>query len=139
VSHCEENISRIDLYLDGELGENDLEVFDRHIQECSSCREELTRRRRFLELIRAATVVCGLPEFSRGDGCTFGSGAGKPQQPRLPIFWRDHSANADAKFRSKPPLCYRYTTMTVLLPAQCLPASSRPTIQYPYRHCHAAL
>jgi anti-sigma factor RsiW len=48
VSNCEENVSRIDLYLDDELAGGELEVFNRHIRECSSCREELIERRRFL-------------------------------------------------------------------------------------------
>jgi len=54
VSQCEVNMSRIDLYLDDELAEDELEVFNRHIKECSSCAEELIERRRFLERIRAA-------------------------------------------------------------------------------------
>ena len=54
MSQCEVNSSRIDLYLDDELAVDDLEVFNRHIRECSSCREELIERRRFLERIRAA-------------------------------------------------------------------------------------
>jgi anti-sigma factor RsiW len=53
VSQCEVNISRIDLYLDDELAGCDLEVFNRHIRECSSCHAELIERRRFLERIRA--------------------------------------------------------------------------------------
>ena len=54
MSQCEANISRIDLYLDDELAGDELELFNRHIRECSSCREELTKHRRFLERIRAA-------------------------------------------------------------------------------------
>jgi anti-sigma factor RsiW len=54
VNQCEVNISRIDLYLDDELAGGDLEAFNRHMRECSSCREELIERRRFLERIRAA-------------------------------------------------------------------------------------
>jgi anti-sigma factor RsiW len=53
VSHCEINLARIDLFLDDELSGGELEVFNRHLRECSSCREELTERRRFLERIRA--------------------------------------------------------------------------------------
>jgi anti-sigma factor RsiW len=54
MSHCEECLSRIDLYLDDELREEQLEVINRHIRDCSSCRRELAHRRRFLEQIRAA-------------------------------------------------------------------------------------
>lgn len=45
MSHCEECLSRIDLYLDDELREEQLEVFNRHIRDCSSCRRELAHRR----------------------------------------------------------------------------------------------
>jgi anti-sigma factor RsiW len=54
MSHCEECTSRIDLYLDGELREEELDIFNRHVSDCSSCREELAQRRLFLEQIRAA-------------------------------------------------------------------------------------
>jgi anti-sigma factor RsiW len=54
VSECEVSSLRIDLYLDDELAGGELEVFNRHIEECSSCKEELSERRRFLERIRAA-------------------------------------------------------------------------------------
>jgi len=54
MDRCEENISRIDLYLDGELRGGELEAFHRHVKECRSCRRELTERRRFLEQVRAA-------------------------------------------------------------------------------------
>jgi hypothetical protein len=47
MSQCEVNISRIDLYLDDELAEGNLEVFNSHIRECSSSHEELIERRRF--------------------------------------------------------------------------------------------
>jgi anti-sigma factor RsiW len=64
VSNCEENVSRIDLYLDDELGEDELDVFNRHMKECSSCWEELTERRRFLERIRAARpLYTASPKF----------------------------------------------------------------------------
>jgi hypothetical protein len=48
------NLARIDLFLDAELTGGELEAFNRHVRECSSCREELIERRRFLERIRAA-------------------------------------------------------------------------------------
>jgi anti-sigma factor RsiW len=54
MSHCEEHLSRIDLYLDDELRGDELENFNRHLKECWSCRRDLTERRRFLEQVRAA-------------------------------------------------------------------------------------
>jgi anti-sigma factor RsiW len=54
VNHCDINLARIDLFLDDELTGGELEAFNRHVQECSSCREELIERRRFLERVRAA-------------------------------------------------------------------------------------
>jgi anti-sigma factor RsiW len=54
MSCCEESTSRIDLYLDDELRGDELDAFERHIKDCSSCRKELTERRRFLEQVRAA-------------------------------------------------------------------------------------
>ena len=54
MSSCEDQPSRIDLYLDGELRDEELEAFNNHIKECSSCRRELKERRRFLEQLRAA-------------------------------------------------------------------------------------
>ena len=54
MSPYEKHISRIDLYLDDELRGEQLEVFNRHINECGPCRREFAERRRFLEQIRAA-------------------------------------------------------------------------------------
>jgi anti-sigma factor RsiW len=54
MNRCGEHSSWIDLYLDDELGEDELEVFNRHITECPSCRVMLAERRRFLEQVRAA-------------------------------------------------------------------------------------
>jgi anti-sigma factor RsiW len=54
MNACEERIASIDLYLDGELRGDELEAFNRHLEECSSCRKELAERRRFIEQVRAA-------------------------------------------------------------------------------------
>ena len=54
MSDCKGQISCIDLYLDDELSEDDLEIFERHIKECQRCRKELADRRQLLERIRAA-------------------------------------------------------------------------------------
>jgi len=54
MSRCASYFSRIDLYLDGELRGEELQVFNDHVNECPSCRRELTERRRFLEQIRVA-------------------------------------------------------------------------------------
>jgi anti-sigma factor RsiW len=54
MSRCEECVSRIDLYLDDELGEDDLTIFERHLAECPSCRNTVAERRQFLEQIRSA-------------------------------------------------------------------------------------
>ena len=61
MNQCEFNIALIDLYLDDELAGDDLEVFNRHIRECSSCREALMERRRFLDRIRAAQPLYPVP------------------------------------------------------------------------------
>ena len=50
---CEYQISRIDWYLDYELHGEELKAFTRHINECSSCRQELTERGGFLDQVRA--------------------------------------------------------------------------------------
>jgi anti-sigma factor RsiW len=81
MSHCEECISRIDLYLDDELREGELDIFNHHVSECSSCREELAQRRRFLEQIRAAGPLHVAPPELRtrvaalmaGEPATFGA------------------------------------------------------------------
>ena len=54
MSHCEAYISRIDLYLDGELTGDELDIFNRHVSDCTSCQEMLSERRQFFEQIRAA-------------------------------------------------------------------------------------
>ena len=70
MSQCEVNISRIDLYLDHELAGDELELFNRHINECSSCREELIERRRFLERIRAARPLYPVsPKLLQEESC----------------------------------------------------------------------
>ncbi|HEX4167450.1 MAG TPA: zf-HC2 domain-containing protein [Bryobacteraceae bacterium] len=78
MSHCEECISRIDLFLDDELREDELDIFNRHLNDCKSCREKVAHRRRFFEEIRAARpahvaspelrakVVALMPSVSRG-------------------------------------------------------------------------
>ena len=77
MKQCEVNISRIDLYLDDELAEGDLEVFNRHISECSSCRKELIERRRFLERIRVARPLYPVsPKLRREVEALFGKPAG---------------------------------------------------------------
>ena len=54
MNSCEECIFRIDLYLDGELREDELDIFNRHLSDCSSCREKLAARQQFLNQIRSA-------------------------------------------------------------------------------------
>ena len=77
MSQCEVNISRIDLYLDDELAGNDLELFNQHIRECPSCREELSERRRFLERIRAARPLYPVsPNLRREVEAILGEAAG---------------------------------------------------------------
>jgi anti-sigma factor RsiW len=77
MSHCEGNISRLDLFLDDELRGGELEVFNRHIRECSSCREELIEHRRFLEQIRAARPLYSVsPELRREVAAILGEPAG---------------------------------------------------------------
>ena len=77
MSRCEDNICRIDLYLDDELAGNDLEVFNGHIKECSSCREELIERQRFLERIRAARPLHPVsPKLRREVEAILGKSAG---------------------------------------------------------------
>jgi anti-sigma factor RsiW len=61
---CEDYLSRIDLYLDGELRGEELTDFKGHVNECSSCQIRLTERRRLLERIRATRPLCApSPEF----------------------------------------------------------------------------
>jgi hypothetical protein len=43
VSQRDVNVSRIDLYLDDELAGGGLELFNRRIRECSSCRHPADR------------------------------------------------------------------------------------------------
>jgi anti-sigma factor RsiW len=54
MSSCEDYLSRIDLYLDGELRGKELKDFNHHVKECSRCQMQLAQRRRLLERIRAA-------------------------------------------------------------------------------------
>src|ERR1700760_686160 len=61
MSCGESDHSRIDLYLDGELRDEELESFNSHLKGCSSCRNELTSRRRFLEQVRAARPLYAAP------------------------------------------------------------------------------
>lgn len=41
-------------YIDGELRDNEAELFEAHIKECDACRRELAERREMLELIKLA-------------------------------------------------------------------------------------
>ena len=82
MSQCEVNVSRIELYLDDELTGDDLKVFNRHTKECSSCREELIERRRFLERIRAARPLYPVsPKFRREVAGIFGEPTGSRTVP----------------------------------------------------------
>ena len=82
MNQCEVNISRIDLYLDDELAGSELEVFNRHIRECSSCREELIERRRFLERIRVARPLYSVsPKLRREVEALWGEPAGSRTVP----------------------------------------------------------
>ena len=77
MNQCEVNISRIDLYLDDELAGGDLEVFNRHLRECSSCPEALIERRRFLARIRAARPLYAVsPKLRRDVAAILGEPAG---------------------------------------------------------------
>jgi anti-sigma factor RsiW len=67
MSPCEEDISRIDLYLDDELRGGELEAFNRHLKECRSCRREVAERRRFLEQVRAARPLSAPSEKFRAE------------------------------------------------------------------------
>ena len=79
------NISRIDLYLDDELAGDELEVFKRHINECSLCREELVERRQFVERIRTARPLYPVsPKFRREIAALLGEPAGSRTVPE----WR---------------------------------------------------
>jgi len=90
VSQCEVNISRIDLFLDDELAGGELELFNRHIRECSSCRQELTERRRFLERIRAARPLYPVsPKLRRAVAAVLEEPAGSRTVPARdrPVTW----------------------------------------------------
>ena len=67
MSRCEDNISRFDLYLDGELHGDELKEFNRHVKECGPCRREFEERRRFLETVRAARPMHAPSEKFRAD------------------------------------------------------------------------
>jgi anti-sigma factor RsiW len=54
MNHCNDCISRIDLYLDDELRDEELDIFNDHVSKCLACRKQLEERRHFLQSIRAA-------------------------------------------------------------------------------------
>jgi anti-sigma factor RsiW len=54
MTRCEEGLSHIDFFLDGELCNGELKLFEKHLAECPSCRAELEERRLFLEHIRSS-------------------------------------------------------------------------------------
>ena len=63
---CEDCLSRIDFYLDDELRGEDLEIFNDHVDCCSSCRRQLAERRLLLESVRASRpLYVASSEFRR--------------------------------------------------------------------------
>lgn len=65
-------------YIDGELRDNEAELFEAHIKECDACRRELAERREMLELIklagsepvpslhnRVAEAIADVPQYKR--------------------------------------------------------------------------
>jgi hypothetical protein len=54
MNSCENDLSRIDLYLDEELRGEELEDFKRHLKECSRCQSQIKERQLFLQQVRAA-------------------------------------------------------------------------------------
>ena len=52
MKECEECTTRIDLSLDDELCGEELDVFECHVKNCTSCRENLRLRRLYLEQLR---------------------------------------------------------------------------------------
>jgi anti-sigma factor RsiW len=65
MSRCEECLARIDFYLDDELRDDDLEIFNAHLEECTSCRIQLEERRAFLEGIRSSRPLYVAPNALR--------------------------------------------------------------------------
>ena len=53
---CRELISFLDDYLAGEVAGPRLELFERHLSRCASCREYLKSYRETIRLARAATT-----------------------------------------------------------------------------------
>jgi hypothetical protein len=51
---CEDCLSRIDFYLGDELRDEDLEIFNDHVEWCAFCRRQLAERRLVLESVRAS-------------------------------------------------------------------------------------
>lgn len=58
---CREALSRIELFLDGELvGEASIEVHE-HVEACSPCSERAEFQRHLKDLLRSACHDCELP------------------------------------------------------------------------------
>jgi mycothiol system anti-sigma-R factor len=58
---CREALSRVELFLDGELvGEASIEVHE-HVEACGPCGERVEFQRRLKELLRSACHECELP------------------------------------------------------------------------------
>ncbi|MFM8999829.1 MAG: anti-sigma factor family protein [Actinomycetota bacterium] len=58
---CREALSRIELFLDGELvGEASLEVHE-HVEGCPPCGERVEFQRRLKDLLRSACRECDIP------------------------------------------------------------------------------
>jgi anti-sigma factor RsiW len=58
-------MASIDFYLDNELREDELEVFNRHLDGCPSCREQLESRRLYLGRIRSFRPLYATPSALR--------------------------------------------------------------------------
>jgi anti-sigma factor RsiW len=109
VNHWEECLSRVDLYLDNELGEGELAVFNRHLKECWSCRKELAEQRRFLERLRAAQPMYAVsPKFRvkmatfLAEACTDLSANPERRRPVTAIAAKRHARSWLLWFWSKP-------------------------------------
>ena len=61
MNHCDDCLSLIDLYLDGELRDDDLKIFQDHLGKCASCRKRLEDRQLFLESVRSSRPLSVAP------------------------------------------------------------------------------
>ncbi len=61
MKQCEECTKRIDLYLDGELSGEELDVFEYHVKNCTSCLGRLSSQRLYLERLRLSRPLYTAP------------------------------------------------------------------------------